>query len=67
VAFLKPISGQDMLADAITALNNTRENMDKVYGPLSDVPLYVVNAASGEGSLASLLDYVAQPVPEKRD
>jgi hypothetical protein len=41
--------------------------MDKVYGPLSDVPLYVVNAASGEGSLASLLDYVAQPVPEKRD
>lgn len=67
VAFLKPVSGQDMLTGAIVALEETRANMDKVYGPLSDVSPCVVNAANGEGSLAGLLKFVSEPLPEKKD
>lgn len=65
-AFLKPVSGQDMLTTAIVALEATRANMDKVYGPLSDVAPCVVNAATGEGSLADLLKFVSAPLPEKK-
>jgi CRISPR system Cascade subunit CasC len=67
VAFLKPVPGQDMLTDAIVALEETRANMDKVYGPLSDVSPCVVSAAKGEGSLAALLKFVSEPLPEKKD
>ncbi|MEW6489316.1 MAG: type I-E CRISPR-associated protein Cas7/Cse4/CasC [Thermodesulfobacteriota bacterium] len=67
VAFLKPVTGQDMLGGAIKVLEDTRVNMDKVYGALSDVPPCVMNAATGEGSLAELLDFVAEPLPEKKD
>ncbi len=67
VAFLKPVSGQDMLTGAIVALEETRANMDKVYGPLSDVSPCVVNAAKGEGGLAGLLKFVSEPLPEKKD
>ncbi len=61
VAFLKPVAGQDMLDDAITAMNTTRENMDKVYGPVSEVDPCMVNAKTGEGSLVRLLDFVEKP------
>jgi len=67
VAFLKPVSGQDMLADAIAALEGTGANMDKVYSALSDVPPCVVNAARGEGSLTDVLRFVSEPLPEKKD
>jgi len=67
VAFLKPVSGQDMLTGAIVALEETRANMDKVYGPLSDVLPCVMNAGKGEGSLKGLLTFVSEPLPEKKD
>jgi len=67
VAFLKPVAGQDMLTGAIVALEETRANMDKVYGPLSDVLPCVMNAAKGEGSLKGLLKFVSEPLPEKKD
>lgn len=67
VAFLKPVSGQDMLASAITALEATRTNMDKVYGPLSDVDPCVMSAATGCGSMAALLDFVSQPLAPPQD
>lgn len=55
VAFLKPTSGQNMLTEAIKALEKTRENMDKVYG---DAPSgsAMMNAATGEGSLQDIID-----------
>lgn len=62
VAFLKPVSGQDVLADAIAALEETGTNMDKVYGALSDVPPCIVNAAKGEGSVEDLLKFVSEPL-----
>jgi CRISPR system Cascade subunit CasC len=58
VAFLKPILGSDMLNDAIAALNKTSDNMDKSYGPIVAAK-YVLNAVTGEGTLAELLDFVA--------
>lgn len=36
VAFLKPIEGINMLDEAINQLEETRKNMDKVYGNCSD-------------------------------
>ena len=65
VAFLKPISSADMLLDAIATLEKTRDNMDKVYGSVSD-DSYVVNAVTGEGNLEQLLEFVAVPLLEKK-
>lgn len=67
VAFLKPVSGQDMLSAAIAAVEDTRANMDKVYGPLSDVPPCVVNAVEGQGTLSGLLAFVSEPLAAKKE
>jgi len=58
VAFLKPVSGKDMLSEAINALTTTRENMDKVYGASAKKP-ELMNAVTGEGKLDAILNYVA--------
>lgn len=60
VAFLKPVSGPDMLAEAISVLERMRANMERVYGPQADETC-AVNAATGEGSFAALLDFVVAP------
>lgn len=65
VAFLKPVSGADMLSDAIVALNATRGNVDKVYGPVSKESC-AVNAVTGEGSLEKLLNFVCEPLSNKK-
>ncbi|MEW6220900.1 MAG: type I-E CRISPR-associated protein Cas7/Cse4/CasC [Thermodesulfobacteriota bacterium] len=59
VAFLKPVTGQDMLADSIAALERTRANMEKVYGPLSEGDPCVMDVTKPDGSLGQLLDFVA--------
>lgn len=56
VAFLKPAKGPDMMASAISELQNTRENMDKAYGPCADQH-YVMDAVKGEGSLRDLITF----------
>lgn len=60
VAFLKPVSSPDILAEAIRETTVTRDKMDAVYGPLAEES-YVLNAHSGEGSLTGLLDFIAKP------
>lgn len=57
VAFLKAIKGEDILARAIQALQQTSENMDKVYGACA-AATYNMNAYEGKGSLNELLDFV---------
>jgi len=57
VAFLKPITGKDMLADAIDALTKARDNMDTVYGPCAE-SREEMNALTGEGKLVKILDFV---------
>lgn len=48
VAFLKPITGIDYGADAITALTTQLNNMDLVYGSCADSRFYI-NALNGTG------------------
>jgi CRISPR system Cascade subunit CasC len=60
VAFLKAVREDDMLQNAISALTSTRENMDKVYYNGQTSPSCVLNAMDGRGSLAELLNFVAQ-------
>jgi CRISPR system Cascade subunit CasC len=58
VAFLRPVDGTDMLSEAIAALQRSRENMDRVYGPVAE-STYVVNAATGEGAFTELLEFIS--------
>jgi CRISPR system Cascade subunit CasC len=57
-AFLKPVIGKDMLSAAIAALTETRENMDKVYGPCAEKPVEL-NAVVGTGKLDDIKNFVA--------
>lgn len=57
VAFLKPVSGKDMLTEAIDALIGTRDNMDQVYGACAASRMEL-NALAGKGTLKEILDFV---------
>ena len=59
MAFLKPVAGDDFLDSAIHALEETRDRMDKVYGPCARES-YSFNVPAGKGSLDKLLDFVAK-------
>lgn len=59
VAFLKPVTAEDQADEAVKALVQQAENFDKVYGDCAD-SRYQVNALTGEGSFAELLDFVAK-------
>ncbi|MDZ4782767.1 MAG: type I-E CRISPR-associated protein Cas7/Cse4/CasC [Planctomycetia bacterium] len=56
LAFVKPVNGTDMIQDSIEALNDKRQNMDKVYGDCADARKFF-NAETGEGSLAELIAF----------
>ncbi len=58
VAFLDPVRGNPMLARAIDALRKTKEKLDSVYGEA--LPECELDAVEGTGSLAGLLDFVAE-------
>jgi len=54
VAFLKPVTGGDMLDIAIERLDETMNNMDKVYGTCADNRC-AMNAMTGEGGLQEII------------
>lgn len=54
VAFLKPVTGQDMLASAVESLEQTRKKMDAVYGD-SAIREATLNAQTGEGGLQGVI------------
>ena len=54
VAFLKPVMGDDLLAQAVSRLNEAVSNMDQVYGACADQRCSL-NAEIGEGSLADVI------------
>lgn len=58
VAFLKPVSGSDPLADAIDLLRATRAKMDQVYGPCA-AAVAELDALAGTGNLAELQAFAA--------
>lgn len=49
-AFLKPVRGDDLLAESIKAIKTTQENMNKVFGECYDA-CYVMDVSAGEGSM----------------
>lgn len=66
VAFLKPVTGTDMLSDTVASLESTLNNINKVYGSTSE-DKYQVNTAKGEGTFKELLEFVASPLPQNND
>lgn len=59
-AFLKPIKpygDQNMLDEAVKAVNKRCENFDKVYGKCAEAR-YSINVETGEGSLPELVAFV---------
>lgn len=61
VAFLKPIDqhrSEDFASDAIAALTSQQQKFDQVYGDCADAR-YELNAVTGAGKLAELLNFVA--------
>ncbi|HNE02610.1 MAG TPA: type I-E CRISPR-associated protein Cas7/Cse4/CasC, partial [Plasticicumulans sp.] len=58
VAFLKPVTGSDPLADAIDLLRATRAKMDQVYGPCA-AAVAELDALAGTGNLAELQAFAA--------
>lgn len=56
-AFLKPVSGDDVLDSAANALINTRKTFNAVYGDASGSR--ILNATKGEGTLEDLKNYCA--------
>lgn len=59
MAFLKPVRGGDMLADAVTALESMRDNLDKVYHGGESLPCERINALEGKGDFQKLLTFAA--------
>lgn len=57
-AFLKPVDGEDYLKSAIKALEETRKNMEAVYGPCAD-DCRELNVQTAEGELEDILTFVA--------
>ncbi len=58
VAFLKPIGGNDLLAQSIQNINETVKKMDQVYGACADRRCSL-NAETGEGSLQDIIECIS--------
>ncbi|MBL3527541.1 MAG: type I-E CRISPR-associated protein Cas7/Cse4/CasC [gamma proteobacterium endosymbiont of Lamellibrachia anaximandri] len=58
VAFLKPIGGNDLLAQSIQNINETVKKMDQVYGACADRRCSL-NAETGEGSLQGIIECIS--------
>lgn len=65
VAFLKPVASADMLSEAVSALETGAANMDRAYGATAD-DRYGLNVATGDGTLAQLMDFAAGQVAGNR-
>ena len=58
VAFLKPVSGDDLLGKAVTCIEETRSKMESVYGVTSESKSF--NAVQGSGKLDEICGFVAE-------
>jgi len=56
VSFLKPVTGEDFLTEAIGVLERTRGKIDTAYGQCWD-QCAIMNAHEGSGSLAEILQF----------
>ncbi|EKD50813.1 MAG: hypothetical protein ACD_62C00421G0004 [uncultured bacterium] len=56
-AFLKPVTGTEMLDRAVKELNKRIDNFDRIYGPCADKRCSF-NVETGEGSLKDLVTFI---------
>ena len=59
VAFLKPVKGEDMLKNAVDALQETRVRFGKAYG-CEDIDFREVNTVEPTGTLKELIQFCVQ-------
>lgn len=57
-AFLRPVAGDDLLAQGVKALQDTREKLDAIYGDA--VPSTSFDASAGTGTKKAVLDFFAE-------
>ena len=58
-AFLKPVTGADMLERSVKELNKRVVNFDSVYGKCADAREFF-NVETGEGSLEKLMHFIVE-------
>ena len=58
-AFLRPVSGDDLLEQGVAALTATRDRLDRIYGDV--VPSKAFDVVAGTGSKQEVLDFLAEP------
>ena len=63
-AFFKPVSGEDLMADSVKALEQMAEKFDRAYGPQANSHI-VMNVASGDGDLAGIKDFASQQISDE--
>jgi CRISPR system Cascade subunit CasC len=57
-AFIEPIRGKDLLGLAINALETTKQNFDRAYGPCSEAD-QTLDCKNGKGSLEELVSFIS--------
>jgi len=60
VAFLKPVRANDVMSEAIAALETKRANMEEVYGPCAAGDPIIMNAEIGKGGLKDIISFVTE-------
>jgi CRISPR system Cascade subunit CasC len=58
-AFVKPIKGDDLLANSVDELQETRQDMDRAYGACADAK-EIMNVAKRIGSLAEIQAFATE-------
>lgn len=58
-AFLKPVTGDDLLGAGVKALQAARQKLDQVYG--DGLPSESLDVGAGAGTKKALLDFLAEP------
>ena len=56
-AFLKPVTGDDLLAEASRVLLTTRKRLDEIYG--DEVPAKSFDVSAGTGTMNEVLEFLA--------
>lgn len=59
-AFVKPVPGDNLMADSIVALRSFSNALDAAYGPRAD-DRREMSAEEGKGTLADIIAFVRQP------
>lgn len=63
-AFLKPVSGDNLMGASVVALENMARKFDQAYGPQADSHV-TMNVEEGEGDFASIKSFVSRQIADE--